>query len=1006
MHTGSWKNRTMRRKLCSYLVFPLLFLLGSSGDSAATAGKNRDGETGALETMIVTNGHVVMDLELNRLNGTDAGVNDAKRDKLEFQIGPSSFFTVFVFNDVFRDGPETGTMELIPQNIAALPALLEASLGHLVLEKLPRESSFDLAVRDGRTGFVFFNIAGNLYEYERAAQRLTIKEGRLLISEEFAQSLGRSAEAGSVAGGVSLVASVSVIGSTTFGDGEPQSFVLPPAPRRGTSEVPNSAPGPDVIVGDVFSLQQFGSSATQVGVAVGTTSCNNGSVPINWFAMPNTDHPVIPQNLYRMSGGTVETDRFEQIGQSWLKHATSILAANECGFGCTLSGSGLGVGCSDAYGSQANASQSGLGSRAWVNPFSGVFPSTAKDHTGHNDSGSAPTHRMLVNMSDLNTTFRARPIMPKLNTSPRMSTPGARHTRASATCITTSLIANSPSPARPVSRLKPLGPRCDDPAINAWTGATIRPIEPAPGVDGRAFIAWKVTGPVAGIWHYEYAINNQNLDRAIQSFSVPLGCGITLTNVGFHAPPKHPGIANDGTQGNAGYSNAAWMPNQTADAMTWSTETFAQNQNANAIRWGTLYNFRFDSDRPPMFTNATIGYFKNGAPSNVVIQAPNACNATPTPIPGVTVTPAPTATPTPPPTATPTPSTSPTPAASPSPTPTPGACGTGSPLSNTTTITIPDVGAAAPYPSSIFVFPTSFATKVTVKLNNFSHSSPADVDVLLVGPGGQNAIIMSDVGGSNAVTGVTLTLDDDAANSLPGTQLTSGTFKPTNHRSGRHLAWPAPAPSGGSALSVFNWTLVGGTWSLYVVDDTGANVGSIAGGWSLTLTTTNGCLSVTNPDRNPRGNTVTDRYDLADADAEPNGHDLATAGEPDSNSNSNAAGHTDGYSNSDTNAEVQRRAQPNNLSTRMRVQTGDNVGIGGFIITGTAPKHVLLRAIGPSLTQSGVPNALADPVLELHGRTFPRSRTITGETIPRRQPPSWPPALRRPIISNQRLMRR
>jgi hypothetical protein len=50
----------------------------------------------------------------------------------------------------------------------------------------------------------------------------------------------------------------------------------------------------------------------------------------------------------------------------------------------------------------------------------------------------------------------------------------------------------------------------------------------------------------------------------------------------------------------------------------------------------------------------------------------------------------------------------------------------------------------------------------------------------------------------------------------------------------------------------------------------------------------------------------------------------------------------------------------------MRVQTGDNVGIGGFIITGTAPKHVLLRAIGPSLAP-GVPNVLADPVLELHG---------------------------------------
>ena len=51
----------------------------------------------------------------------------------------------------------------------------------------------------------------------------------------------------------------------------------------------------------------------------------------------------------------------------------------------------------------------------------------------------------------------------------------------------------------------------------------------------------------------------------------------------------------------------------------------------------------------------------------------------------------------------------------------------------------------------------------------------------------------------------------------------------------------------------------------------------------------------------------------------------------------------------------------------MQVQTGDKVGIGGFIVTGTGPKHLLLRAIGPSLTAQGVPDALADPVLELHG---------------------------------------
>ncbi len=55
-----------------------------------------------------------------------------------------------------------------------------------------------------------------------------------------------------------------------------------------------------------------------------------------------------------------------------------------------------------------------------------------------------------------------------------------------------------------------------------------------------------------------------------------------------------------------------------------------------------------------------------------------------------------------------------------------------------------------------------------------------------------------------------------------------------------------------------------------------------------------------------------------------------------------------------------------NLSTRAFVQTGDNVMIGGIIVQGTQPKRVILRAIGPALSQYGVPNAMADPTLELH----------------------------------------
>jgi hypothetical protein len=58
-----------------------------------------------------------------------------------------------------------------------------------------------------------------------------------------------------------------------------------------------------------------------------------------------------------------------------------------------------------------------------------------------------------------------------------------------------------------------------------------------------------------------------------------------------------------------------------------------------------------------------------------------------------------------------------------------------------------------------------------------------------------------------------------------------------------------------------------------------------------------------------------------------------------------------------------------NISTRSFVQTGDNVMIGGFIVAGTGPKRVLVRAIGPELTQYGITNPLANPRLELYNRT-------------------------------------
>jgi len=976
----------MMTKTLSYFTLPLLLLLSnSSGNSAPqSAGKSSDGQTGTLEKMIVANGNVAMDLDLNRLNGA-AATKESKLDTLRFQVGPNSFFPILVFNNVLR-GPELGSMGLIPANAATLPGTLQASLHQLVVEKLPSDASFDLAVRDAQTGFIFFHIEGHVYGYDAAARSLKIEGGRLLISEEFAKTLGRPAEAGLKIGEISITAAMYPIEITTVVNGAVQSSILPS--RAGAPEVPDAVPGPDVIVGDLPSMSQFGSSGTQVGLAVGTTSCNNGNVELDWFALTQVDHPVIPQNLYRMSGGATNDDRFEQIGQSWLKHAFEALQQNACGFGCAPAANGthLGVGCSDPYTASLNADQGGtstadgLGSRSWVNPFTGAYPSTAANHSHHSHNGV--THRILVEGNDLNTTLNpgatyyaeAQYVTPheyawcQSHSGQCNMYNNASYRRFNVTGTTSFSFATVGSTVRMT------------PAINAWTGATINTIEPEPGVDGRAFIAYKVTNPSAGVWHYEYAIHNQNLDRGIQSFSVPLGSGITVSNLGFHAPLNHPGIADDGTSGNTGYSNAAWTPNQTASDLSWSSETFAQNQNANALRWGTLYNFRFDSNRPPLAAVATIGFYKNGTPITVGIQAPAPDGAaTPTPGPSATATPTPTVAPTP------TPSATPSPSGTPSPTP----CGT-SVFSNPALIVINDAGVADPYPSNITVSGvTNPVTKVAVTITGFSHTFPSDVDVLLVGPGGQKFILVSDVIGGTDAVGINWTFDDMAAAFIGSTGTpASGTFKPTNYTTCQDpFAAPAPAgpylspggigtPCGTDTLAAFNGINPNGTWSLYVVDDLGADVGTIDGGWSLNFTTSGGCSTPTpSPTASPTATvtpTATATATVAPT-ATPTASVIPTAtptvvpsATPGSTPTPTPEPTATPAATPTPTATPPPAAQAVNLSTRMLVQTGDRIGIGGFIITGSAPKHLLLRAIGPSLAP-GIPNPLTDPVLELHG---------------------------------------
>src|SRR4029077_13217691 len=407
--------------LNGFALLSVLFFANASESHANQPRQNAsEALTGTLQKMIVENASVTMQLDLNGLNGSSSLM--ARPVPLHFGAAPNSFFSILVFNDLLR-GLQPGSMALALQNSSSagviplrqgyggqdapgysnLPAALRSSLKRLTVEKLPSGQGFDLAVRDSNTGFTFFNIEGHQYNYDATAQSLGITGGRLLISKQFASTLGIPTEAGSLAGTIAIGAAMQPIQIDHVVRGETKSIVMPPIQHAVSPGVPNLVPGPDVIVGDLESVVQAGNDATSVGLGVGTVSCNNGDQPINWHPLPNTDHPIIPQNLYRMSGGADNSERFEQIGQSWMKHAFFALEEFICGT-CNTSppcvpGDQLCPGCADTYVASLNYNQNGIGSRAWTNPFTGSFPSSANNHSGHTHTGTS--HRVTVTMSDL-----------------------------------------------------------------------------------------------------------------------------------------------------------------------------------------------------------------------------------------------------------------------------------------------------------------------------------------------------------------------------------------------------------------------------------------------------------------------------------------------------------------------------------------------------------------------------------------------------------------------------
>ncbi|MFN0140696.1 MAG: M36 family metallopeptidase [Pyrinomonadaceae bacterium] len=157
------------------------------------------------------------------------------------------------------------------------------------------------------------------------------------------------------------------------------------------------------------------------------------------------------------------------------------------------------------------------------------------------------------------------------------------------------------------------------------------------------------------------------------------------------------------------------------------------------------------------------------------------------------------------------------------------------------------VGVAAPYPSTINVSGLSGNKKIILEFTNLNTTFPGDMDWLLVGPGGQKYIVMSDVVSAfSTQTNATVVLKDGAAAALPTGALANmaGEWRPTNHGANDAFAAPAPAapyenaePGGAATFaSVFGTSgaAMNGTWSLYGVDDVSGDIATITG-WKLTF---------------------------------------------------------------------------------------------------------------------------------------------------------------------------
>ncbi|MEO1584208.1 MAG: GC-type dockerin domain-anchored protein [Planctomycetota bacterium] len=363
-----------------------------------------------------------------------------------------------------------------------------------------------------------------------------------------------------------------------------------------------AAQGADVVAGEITGPFKWGSLNGFSAYSIGTSSCNIGDVDLLWDdelndGTPANLHPVMGQNIFRYKDG-----RFEQLGQSWLKHAFFALNFNGlCGNDCqpAANGSLLGPGCWDPYSASLNGEQRGMGPKFEVNASTGFHP---WPYTGDGTQGNDLFKRIQIRNSDLDPSQNAgaRYFGEGQYVTPDDAAAGNDDNNATYREISVGGFNNG-------YNLNFTGPnRIGQPAIFAWkeVDSDVELVVVDVPQDGRFWVAYRVTDNGDGTWRYEYAIQNLNSDRAADGFELPSDSSVAVSGLGFKGVGYHSGepFDNDNWTSSAGSSSISWG----------SPQPFGRNPDTNALRWGTMYNFWFTADAAPEMGEATLSLFKPG----------------------------------------------------------------------------------------------------------------------------------------------------------------------------------------------------------------------------------------------------------------------------------------------------------------------------------------------------------------------------------------------------------